>query len=182
MFLNLLVHSYFGKPSSRRILLHEYRGLRGFTLFRKGAFLTNMSSEAHEILIHSVHWKFTTFHSFRVSMFAYFVLIVFGMRFIVLWLHFGSPLALLDSLSVPFGSISLPFLSAFGSLPLAFWSVWVSFRSTLFPFGSFWGRPGASRALLWIQLGLKRQSKHNKSHPGSAKSPPKKSPSLVWLH
>ena len=39
--------SSFGEPSPTRILLHEYRGLRGFTFFRKRVFSTNISFEAH---------------------------------------------------------------------------------------------------------------------------------------
>ena len=45
MLLNLLFSSSFGELSPTRILLHEKRGPRGFTVFRKLAFLTKIMFE-----------------------------------------------------------------------------------------------------------------------------------------
>ena len=120
MLLNLLARSSFVEHSPTRILLHEYRGLRGFALFRKLAFLTNVMFETRLNIVHYLHGIFMDFCVLGASIFAY----IFKRVLDPFLLPSGSFLIAFWRSLVPLGSLLAPF----GSLLVPFW----------FPSARFW--------------------------------------------
>ena len=127
MLLNWLVPYSSGEPSPTRVLLHEYRGLRGFTIFIKHIFQAKIIIETHSYSVDSSHGKFMIFHVSGHR--------VLHISLYLFWDAFSRPLAPfwrhLAPLWLPFDCLLVTFWPPFGNLQLTFGSLSMPFRAIL---------------------------------------------------
>ena len=178
MLLNVLVPSSCGEPSPTRILLQEYKGLRGFGFFRHFTFSEKRDSK-HTQILYIICIEIEQHFIFWGHYFGIFLRSVFWMHLVALSLlfgsvlaSFGSPLAPFFLPLVPFWLPLVPFRVPFGSLQLIFSSLWVPFHTSSAlqaPFGSFSSPPRA----FWHPFGPSWGSNENQNVAKAAQVIPK---------
>ena len=117
MVLNVFVPNSFGEPSPTRILLQDYKGLRGFTLLRKTHLFNECNYRSPSKSAHSSQRKLMKNRVFAATILAYKSNYFLDSLDRPLGCIFGVRWFLLAPFSFPFGSLWLPF----GSLEVAFW-------------------------------------------------------------